>query len=74
METWTVEKVKQQLPIVGVHVGTFVALGSISGRLNKFATVTFYVPVGGVELCVTREFAWGAIAAALNGFENLDCR
>lgn len=68
MTMWTIEAVKRDLPNVLIKIGRKVATGRVSGRLNRFATVT-------VDNCFRHgsnppwmdfHFSWDAIVRSLN--------
>lgn len=68
---WTVAKVKAELPRVPVKVGRKQYAGRVSGRLNRFATVTISHIEHGTgylrgEPWHDWQFSWEAIANALN--------
>lgn len=69
MPPWDVEKVKAELPNVKVKIGNQIHTGRVSGRLNKFATVS--VTNLGTLHAKSRVFAdfqvaWPTIVHALN--------
>lgn len=66
---WTVESVKRLLPSVRVHTGKRkFATGRVSGRLNRFATVTVdnCFRHGSNDPWMDFEFSWEAIVHSLN--------
>ncbi len=71
---WTVKRVKEELPTVKIKIGGVVSDGRVSGRLNKFATVsvTNDKPRSGVPLFYDAQFAWETIANCLNSGNTLN--
>jgi hypothetical protein len=77
-QVWTVKSVKEELPSVTVKVGNVRYYGRVTGRLNRFATVTLIEPIEpkhkrthpmiapNTPLWSDHEFAWETIASALN--------
>lgn len=69
---WTVEQVKRELPGVTVKIGKNLVPGRLSGRLNRFATVTVTNTVmGGQTPWRDWHFAWETIVHCLNSDEAL---
>lgn len=71
----TIEQVKRELPNVKVRIGRKVATGRVSGRLNKFATVS--VTNEGTlhrntPIWMDWQFSWEAIAHAVTTGEPLN--
>ena len=60
LDCWTVDRVKNTLPVVNVNWGDGVFASFVTGRLNTFATVEH--PITGRMV----EFSWMALARSLN--------
>lgn len=68
MNTWTVQRVKDELPDVMVRVGGRKAQpvkAVVRGRLNRFATVGF------LDSALAVECSWDAVANSLNSGQPL---
>lgn len=67
---WTVDRVKQELPLVNVKLGKNIVTGRVSGRLNKFATVSCgFSQFKSIQLgngWIDYSFAWETIVHSLN--------
>lgn len=62
-DTWTAERVKDELPDVKVKLKSGKTVtGKVSGRKNQFANVVVKTGDGDI----TEEFAWTTLARALN--------
>ncbi len=59
----TIEQIKELLPDVKVNILGTIGLAGVSGRLEKFATIT--MPMTGCSYQVS----WDAIARAINANE-----
>ncbi len=59
---WTEDKIRDELPAVRVLAESGTFDGTLSGRLNDFATVTFRV--SGIP--VSADWAWSTVVNALN--------
>ncbi len=67
----TVAEIKRDLPMVKVKYNGNLYWGRVSGRLNKFATVSPYQKIDGKKLISTiigpcYEFAWETVTRAVN--------
>lgn len=63
----TLDEIKAQLPAVTVNAGGRVYPATVTGRLNRFATVSFQLH----GLRVSYEFAWPTVQSAVNGGQAL---
>jgi hypothetical protein len=59
----TIKELKEKLPDVKVNVDGKTYTGILTGRINKFATVTVHHPVWGKH---NFEFSWQAVTRAIN--------
>ena len=58
----TIDKVKADLPAVAVKVNGRLVVGTIKGRMNDFATITF--ELGGCD--ISFEASWECVTRAVN--------
>lgn len=70
---WTIEQVKRELPHVKARVSKNKTIwAQVSGRLNRFASVSIGPEPNCPTLWVTQEFSWDAVTKALNENRALD--
>lgn len=69
-EFWTPEKVRETLPYVSVRINGRNVIGRVSGRKNRFASVSLGYSTA-LQQFVDRTYSWEAVARSLNTGEPL---
>ena len=66
---WTIDRLKDALPDVPVRLGNGVQHGQVSGRYDRFATVTVSCPCSQRQQpswTIRLEVAWSTLVRVLN--------
>lgn len=60
----TIKKIKEKLPNIRVKINNRIYTGILSGKKNKFATISIFIDC--FPEYVNYEFSWEAIARSIN--------